>query len=57
MDKEGKSIIEVGQEQVFTARWVMEQMKALRSSVDRANRIAALAVIVAILAIILSAVL
>ena len=54
MDKEKQTIIEIDGEQVFTAHWTMEQMMALSASVDRANRIAVLAVLVSVLALILS---
>lgn len=60
MDKEKKTIVEVDGEQVFTARWVMEQMAAQRACIDRTNRMAAIAMlvsIVSILSVILSAIL
>lgn len=57
VDIKKKAVIEVDGEQVFTARWVLEQMTAQNASIDRANRIAVVAVLVSALLFILSVIL
>lgn len=57
MDIKKKAVIEVDGEQVFTARWVLEQMTAQNASIDRANRTAIVAVLVSALLFILSVIL
>ena len=51
------AIVDVDGEQVFAAWWVMEQMAAQTASIDRANRIAAIALSVSVFSVILSAIL
>lgn len=49
-----KGIFTIDGQQFFTADWVMEQMEAQSASINRANRIAAGAMVIAILSVILS---
>lgn len=51
------AILDVDGVQVFAAWWVMEQMAAQTASIDRANRIAAIALVVSVFSVILSAIL
>nr|WP_325297691.1 hypothetical protein [uncultured Dysosmobacter sp.] len=51
------AILDVDGGQVFAAWWVMEQMAAQTASIDRANRIAAIALVVSVFSVILSAIL
>ena len=53
--KEKQTIVTINGQQFFTADWVMAQFSKQMASIDRANRIAAGAMVVAILSIILSA--
>ena len=49
-----KGIVTIDGQQFFAADWVMEQMEAQSASINRANRIAAGAMVIAILSVILS---
>lgn len=49
-----KGIVTIDGQQFFTADWVMAQMETQSASINRANRIAAGAMVIAILSVILS---
>lgn len=51
------SVVTIEGEQFFTAKWVLEQMSAQNSSIGRANRIAAVAVVISVLSLISSIIL